>query len=263
MKSQTGTNAPPCSKNCYAPNRKSFTPPLRVTCKRANERFVAVLAIEEVCTGCGVIFSPAEYSAEKWRAYVDDLERLSRARRPALPNATILGKAGDCRQFNLPSWYDVPVAERLHRDTRDRRIISQPYVNRRNALAIALCLDTDVTTRTVIPRVVPTLVGDITLDIRIVGHLANSPDWGHNELASVTLATLCAPLEVWENNEKVRFLSLYRIEGEEKLATHIVIVNRPGKYLHSAYVDDSKESTRDTIEDRTNKKRSGILVHRQ
>jgi hypothetical protein len=175
--------------------------------------------------------------------------------------AKAIGRVGMFRQLGLPSWYDVPaVVSRMPSNARDHSLQSQTGETRRGSIRHALGF-----TRDEGEAVVPTCIGDVTIDENLVTKLLNKTDSGHNQLLQFGIATLREPLEVWEDGGKVRFLRLYRIGTEAAPATQIAVVDRLHGFPNTVYeIDDSKSQDggrpRDSIEERTNRKRRGTCL---
>jgi hypothetical protein len=223
-----------------------------------------VLPIDGVCVDCGAVLAPDDLAAGKYRAdtahIVAVLRERNAARNTRLRDVT--NKTGTYRELGLPTWLqlpgDIPL---LGENTRNQALQAQREDVRMASVRHALGLTSDHPA-----LVVRTPAGDVTINENLVRKLSKKSDSGHNQLVHVGGATLRAPREIWEEGDKRRYVALYNIPGEP-LATHMVVANRTGEYVHTIYeVDDSASltkpgATRDSIEDRTNKKRRGTCLY--
>jgi len=218
-----------------------------------------VLPVAEACVSCGAILAPANLALQRFKAETADIVAALRRRKAQLPAAAgqALGKAGTYQQLGLASWYDIVTAiPRLPTNVRNKDLQNIGDLEaRRGQIRHALGLTAQNP-----EAIISTLGLTITIGDPLVIKLLNRRDNAHNQLLSVGLATLMHPLEAWEDGDKLRCLRLYRIG--EHVATHHVVIDIPCSYISTIYeIDDSASpsgGTRDPVESRTNKKRSGL-----
>jgi hypothetical protein len=208
-----------------------------------------IYPIDEYCTGCRGVLSPEQH---KWARVAETDHKAEIAVYQGIHAANkFFGTANDAATSKFISWADLASYIRIP-SVRRSELITNFTAIKEEELRGRLRRDLGLSPLTK-DAIIKTPIGDVKVAHSTVDHLftyqkskeGNSIDADHVQMWPLVLATLHAPIEIWEapaaqeKADRYRFLAMYQVG--EQLQTHLVIVTKETMTAITAYRLDPQD----------------------